>query len=414
MAKRFTRRRVLTALGGGLVATVAARWSLPHLLSANPIRSIEELSPEAKALVQRAFEGVDRSRMWDCHVHVVGMGAGGTGCWVNPNMQSHLHPIQRLQFDLYLSASGVSDWETADQVFFERLLALHRAANPTGKLMVLAFDQAIDERGNEVPELTNFYTPNSYVMQLAREHADIVPVASVHPYRRDAADRLAEAAEAGAVAVKWLPNAMGIDPASLLCDAFYAKLAELGIPLISHAGIEKAVHAEENQKLGNPLRLRRALDAGVKVVVAHCAGLGESMDLDAGPDGPMVSNFELFMRLMREEQYADTLFGEISAMSLVNRCGDPLKEILGTPALHERLVNGSDYPVIAIDPTINLRLLNSNGYLDPEVRAPLAEIFDANPLLFDFVLKRTLRVELSENESSRFAPSVFESARLFG
>ena len=413
MAKRFTRRRVLTALGGGLVAAVAARWSLPHLLSANPIRSIEELSPEARALVERAFKGVVRSLMWDCHVHVVGMGAGGTGCWVNPNMQSHLHPIQRLQFDLYLSASGVSDWETADQVYVERLLALHRAANPEGKLMVLAFDQAIDERGNEVPELTNFYTPNSYVMQLAREHEDVVPVASVHPYRTDAADRLTEAVEAGAVAVKWLPNAMGIDPASELCDAFYTKQAELGIPLISHAGIEKAVHAEENQKLGNPLRLRRALDAGVKVVVAHCAGLGDSVDLDAGPDGPLVSNFELFMRLMREEQYADTLFGEVSAMTLANRCGDPLKEILRTPEFHQRLTNGSDYPVIAIDPTINTRLLVSRGYLDPDDRAPLAEIFDANPLLFDFVLKRTLRVVLSENESRRFAPSVFESARLF-
>ena len=414
MAKRFTRRRVLTALGGGLVATVAVRWSLPHLLSANPIRSIEELSPEAKALVKRAFEGVDRSRVWDCHVHVVGMGAGDTGCWVNPNMQSHLHPIQRLQFDLYLSASGVSDWKTADQVYFKRLLALHRAANPEGKLMILAFDQVVDERGNEVPELSNFYTPNSYVTQLAREHEEVVPVASIHPYRRDAAERLVEAVEAGAVAVKWLPNAMGINPASQLCDDFYSKLAELGIPLISHAGIEKAVHAEENQKLGNPLRLRRALDAGVTVVVAHCAGLGESVDLDAGAAGPMVSNFELFMRLMREGKYADNLFGEISAMTLANRCGDPLKEILSSPELHKRLVNGSDYPVIAIDPTINTRLLVSNGYLDSEDRAPLVEVFDANPLLFDFVLKRTLRVKLSESKSSRFAPSVFESARLFG
>ena len=279
--------------------------------------------------------------------------------------------------------------------------------------MILGFDYTVDESGNEQLALSNFHTPNDYVLELANQHADLLPVASIHPYRKDAADRLEEVAARGAIAVKWLPNAMGIDPASKLCDAFYAKQAELGIPLITHAGIEKAVHAEENQKLGNPLRLRRALDAGVKVVVAHCAGLGTSADLDAGPDGPQVSNFELFRRLMREPAYNDTLFGEISAMPLSNRCGDPLREILKAPDLHARLVNGSDYPVIAIDPTISTRLLESRGYLAEEDRAPVAEIFDANPLLFDFVLKRVMRVK-SETEIFRFAPSVFESARVFG
>ncbi len=413
MAKVFTRRRVLTFLGGGLVGLVATRWSLPYLLAAKPIRAIGDLSPEAQALVKRAFAGVDRSLLWDSHTHVVGLGAGGSGCWVNPDMQSHLHPIQRLQFDLYLAASGVSDRERADQVFLERLLALHRGANPEGKLMILGFDYTVDDSGDEQRALSNFHTPNDYVLELANQHADLLPVASIHPYRKDAADRLEEVAARGAIAVKWLPNAMGIDPASKLCDAFYAKQAELGIPLITHAGIEKAVHAEENQKLGNPLRLRRALDAGVKVVVAHCAGLGTSTDLDVGPNGPQVSNFELFLRMMREPEYEQNLFGEISAMPLSNRCGDPLREIIRTPDLHARLVNGSDYPVIAIDPTISTRLLESRGYLAEEDRAPVAEIFDANPLLFDFVLKRVMRVK-GETETFRFAPSVFESARVFG
>ena len=40
------------------------------------------------------------------------------------------------------------------------------------------------------------------------------------------------------------------------------------------------------RRIGNPLRLRRALDAGVRVVVAHCASMGQDRDLDAGANGP--------------------------------------------------------------------------------------------------------------------------------
>ena len=61
---------------------------------------------------------------------------------------------------------------------------------------------------------------------------------------------------------------------------FEQHLVEHGIALLTHAGEEQAVEAEEDQELGNPLRLRRALDAGVQVIVAHCASLGTGLDLD--------------------------------------------------------------------------------------------------------------------------------------
>ena len=48
------------------------------------------LSPGAKELVQRAFADVDRAKLADYHVHLAGMGAGGTGNWVNPKMSSFL------------------------------------------------------------------------------------------------------------------------------------------------------------------------------------------------------------------------------------------------------------------------------------------------------------------------------------
>lgn len=415
-SRRFTRRAVLGCLAGGGLGLVGARLALPRILRTGPPLPLDALSRDARALVEAAFADVDRSKVWDLHAHLVGLGAGGTGCWVNPDMQSHLNPVRRFRFDLYLSAAGVTDESVADSQYVERLLALHRAGNPSGKLMLLAFDYRIDEQGQRVLEKSTFYTPNEYVLRLAREHDDVVACASVHPYRTDAVRRLEQAVAGGAVAIKWLPNSMGIDPASRRCDPFYERLAELGIPLLTHTGLERAVHTPEDQELGNPLRLRRALDAGVTVVAAHCASLGHSFDLDAPPgaDGGERAereSFDLFLRLMGEECYQGRLFGDISALVQVNRSGRPLRELLAASELHPRLLYGSDYPLPAIDPLVSTLWLVRQGYLDPDERPLLNEVFDANPLLFDYVVKRRVAVE-RDGRIHRFAPIVFESARL--
>src|SRR6185295_6183385 len=72
------------------------------------------LSPEARTLVDRAFEGIDRERQLDVHVHIAGVGAGCSGCSVNPQMRSIFHPVKRLQFEIYLRAAGVRNVEEAD------------------------------------------------------------------------------------------------------------------------------------------------------------------------------------------------------------------------------------------------------------------------------------------------------------
>jgi len=143
--------------------------------------------------------------------------------------------------------------------------------------------------------------------------------------------------------------------------------------------------------LGNPLLLRRALDHGVKTIVAHCAGLGESEDLD-DPQKRRVPNFRLFLRLMEERRYDGLVFGDISAMTQYNRLGEPLSTVLARADLHPRLVNGSDYPLPAVNALIRTRPLLKAGYINPEDRRPLREIYGFNPLLFDFVLKRRLRL----------------------
>jgi predicted TIM-barrel fold metal-dependent hydrolase len=331
---------------------------------------------------------------------------------VNPALKSVLAPVKRLRYDVFRAASGVTDDERADQQYLERLLGLHRAANPAGKLVMMAFDYRVSDSGEEDPAHSDFYTPNEYVLEVAKRNPDVVPCASVHPYRADAVDRLARAHAEGARAIKWLPNAMGIDPVAPRCDAFYAKLAQLGIPLITHCGEEQAVDSGEDQELGNPLRLRRALERGVQVVVAHCSSLGRVQNLDE-PSGASIDAFDAFMRLFTDRRWEKNLFADISALIQVNRCGRPLREILLSKDLHPRLVNGSDYPLPAIDPMVSTGALLDKGYISVEERELLNAVFVANPLLFDFCVKRSVKVEY-RSATHAFSPAVFETSWLFG
>ncbi len=404
-----SRRGFLGALGSfGLGLAVGTRVGAPRAFAPGPPAAT---TGEALELVNQAFHGLDRSQIWDAHVHIVGVGAGGTGCWVSPKMMSHLHPVRRFQMEVYMAAAGVTDLENGDAQYLDRLLELHDLTNPKGRLVAYAFDWVVRQDGTEDRDASEMHTPNEYVLALAKKHPELVPCVSIHPYRKDAVERLNRAADAGARAVKWLPNAQAIDPSSELCRGFYARLAELDLPLISHAGEEQAVHSEDWQELGNPLRLRRALEAGVRVVVAHCASLGEVQDLDE-VDGRRISAFDAFMRLFSEKKWTEHLFADISAMTQFSRAGRPLRDILISKDLHSRLVYGSDYPLPAIDPLISTRLLTNDGYLTAQDREQLNAIYVHNPLLFDFVLKRRLRYEY-KNAVYTFADSVFQTAWLF-
>lgn len=321
-------------------------------------------------------------------------------------MQSMSNPAEYFKFSIYLNASGVSDLSRADQQYVERLSGLVSSQRPHGRLLLFAFDRAYDDAGQPLPDDTEFFTPVAYVASLAKARPDLfVACASVHPYRADAVEALEQAAALGCVAVKWLPNAMNIDPSSARCDASYEAMARLGLTLITHAGEEKAVHSEERQRLGNPLLLRRALEHGVKTVVAHCASLGQNPDLDV-PEKPMVDNFDLFMRLMHETKWKGLLFGESSALTLVNRVGRPLETVLRDAEVQARMVNGSDYPLPAINALMQTSAIVKAGFLSDEERALLNEIDRHDPLLFDFVMKRTLRLKTPETEH-RLADSIF-------
>jgi mannonate dehydratase len=291
----------------------------------------------------------------------------------------------------------------ADRAYLERLTALASAGERRGRLLVLALDAVHREDGSPDLDATEFATPDEWVLAAARRRPDLFLAGiSVHPCRRDAVERLEAGAAAGAVLLKWLPNAQRIDPASPRCDALYDRLAALRLPLLVHAGEEQAVVADGAQHLGNPLRLRRPLERGVSVVVAHCASLGEFEDLDA-PAGarPRVPAFDLFLRLAREAGTGGRLRGDLSALAHWNRARH-LPALLAARDLHPRLANGSDYPVPALDAVIHLERLVRLRVLDAALRAPLRELWERNVFWFDLALKRSL-----ELGGVRFPPSVF-------
>lgn len=378
--------------------------SIGGAFTKQPEELSSKLSTKSSDLIKRAFDDIDPEKLIDHHVHIAGLGVGGTNAFVNSKMLTWRHPFHRLKLKVYMSSSGVSDEDNADPQAATRLADLVSSIKDHGKHRLLGFDKNYRPDGSVNLEKTEFYVPNEYVFELAERYPKLfVPNISVNPYRQDAIAELEKWARRGARIVKWLPNAMGIDPSGPECDLFYQKMKELDLILLSHGGEEKAVEAEEDQKLGNPLLLRRPLDHGVKVIVAHCAGLGSNEDLDS-KDRKQVDNFDLFLRLMDEKRYEGLVFGEISAMTQFNRSGKPLRTMLVREDLHERLVNGSDYPLPAVNLLIRTRPLVKRGYINKPEAESLKEIYDYNPLLFDFVLKRTLKLP---GTSHSFPSSVF-------
>ena len=380
------------ALAAGAAGLAAWRY-WPEQGLWNPCRARLPRRLAAHELVARAWQGIEPARMWDTHVHLVGSGDSGSGIWLNPRMASLLSPADYARRIFFLNAGCAHEAKgSVDAAYVERMHNLVDGLRPGVKLMLFAFERAYDEAGNVDLEASEFYVPNEYARDTARAHPHYFEwVASIHPYRRDCVEALAQAKRAGARAVKWLPAAMGIDPASPLCDRFYAALAHEELPLISHAGEERAVLGRYAQALGNPLRLRRALDAGVRVVVAHCASMGTDRDLDRGPNGPEVESFSLFARMMDEARYRGRLFGDISAVTQTNRAGRVLARILEREDWRVRLLNGSDYPLPGLMPVYSADELVSLRLLEPAAAPVLTEIRTYNPLLFDFVLKRSLR-----------------------
>jgi predicted TIM-barrel fold metal-dependent hydrolase len=364
-------------------------FSIGGGFSGQPEDLDKRLSRIAQTLLNRSLSDIGREPLVDYHAHVIGMGAGGSGAEVDKSMLSWWHPIKKIKTGIFLGACGVSDFNRLDQDYVDRLVRLIRGFHHPIKVHILAMDRYYNPDGTVDKGKVEFYVPNDCVIALAKQYPDVfIPVISVHPHRPDALAELERCGQQGARFLKWLPNAHGIDPSDPRHDGFYKVMRRHNMVLLAHTGKEKSVFSTA-QAYGNPLLLRRPLDQGVKVIMAHCASSGKSADLDH--PGKQADNFDLFLRMMSVERYRGLLFADISATTQINRTPRPILELIRRPELHDRLVNGSDYPIPAINCVIWTRQLALLGMITDEERKGLNEIYNCNPILFDYVLKRSIR-----------------------
>ncbi len=268
----------------------------------------------------------DLSKPLDFHVHIVGTGASGTGCWLRVGFWHR--PLAGMMVKGIGMDPDVFD-RNFDLLYVEHLLAQVRNSS-LGAAMILAQDEVYDDRGQKMKGVGSFYVPNDYVLKLAREHPEFLPAVSIHPARPDALEELKKCLAAGAVAMKCLPNCHNIDCSDRRYTKFWEHMAEAGLPLLAHTGGEHTVPVIQPD-YANPEVLRLPLECGVKVIAAHCA-------TKSGLTDP-----EYFFKLVEMFKKYPNLYGDISAFNVPLR-GRHVRECL-KPGIVERMVHGSDYPV---------------------------------------------------------------------
>lgn len=384
----------------------------------NPCRGTLPPALARHDLVLSAFEGLDATKLVDVHAHLLGTGDSGSGCTIHPSMRQWWRPLEVLRRKVILNAACIDeDAGSVDRAYVQRLSTLAADFPAGARWWLYAFAPAADDEGQERPDWSTFTVPDAYAAEVAAAHpARFDWVASIHPYRPDAVERLRQAAARGARAVKWLPSAMNIDLASPRCRPFYDALAATGLPLVVHCGEEAAAPGAGQEAYGNPLAVRAPLAAGVTVIVAHAASLGHALDTDR-PSAPKVPAFDLWARVMDEHRASarmrdehrgsPRLLADLSAVFQRNRRPAVWRRILEREDWHAQLLHGSDHPLPGVMPLTSLDKLVAAGLLAAADAPVLQRVRTHNPLLADFVLKRRLRLG-----SVRLPPSVFEGAAL--
>lgn len=264
----------------------------------------------------------------DAHMHVAGIGAGGSGCFIHPRTLNSI-PFRLMRWYLGLTERDVH--ENLEKVYAAKLVSFLRDAPSIRQGLIFAHDAIFSADGTQDDERTQLYVPNEYVLALARNHPELLPVASVHPHRRDGLERVQACIEAGARALKWLPNSQGMNPSNRSFIPLYDFLASRGIPLICHTGGEHTVKVLD-PALSDPKLLQLPLERGVTVICAHCATHSGFIDKDY---------FEDFaaMALRWPNCYGDT-----SALAAPIRA-HYLPRLVEREELHPKLIHGTDFPV---------------------------------------------------------------------
>lgn len=304
----------------------------------------------------------------DCHVHVVGNGHGGTGCWYRPR------GLTRFGAPFMLRAVGLPRSALTgdlDGIYARQLLRFVRESS-LDAAVILAQDEPYRESGERIQNTGSFYVPNDFVLRLAREHPEFLAAISIHPARLDAHEELERCLSAGAVMLKCLPNCQNIDWNNPRYTRFLERMAESGLVLLAHTGSERTLPVVDAE-LASPRVLTRALEIGVTCIAAH-SGTGMMM-LDR-------DYFDVFVEMTRR---FPRLYGDNSALACFNFRTRPstVRKMTQNPELAARILHGSDVPVPVTGAL--LWALGAMSWSDWRLTSALA-----NPLERDAQIKRAI------------------------
>ena len=272
----------------------------------------------------------------DVHCHLVALPVPGNGCFIAEKQLRG--PLGRLI--ARLQGLPVDDPARANALYREKLLASLAASKRAKQAVLLGLDGVYDGAGRLDEARTSIVVSSGAVFEAcAASGGRLLPGPSINPRRRDALDELERCSEGGAALIKFLPNAQGFDPGAPQLKPFYRRLAELRLPLLSHIGIEFSVGSVD-QTVGEPGRLRPALEEGVTVIAAHGCSAGGGL---REPHLPTLLEFAA--RFPR-------FFVDLSAMTLPTRAGMLLR-LRRHPEVFDRLLFGTDYPLPVLWPGSN-------------------------------------------------------------
>ena len=291
----------------------------------------------------------------DGHVHFVGDGSHGSGCWLRCStlLDRIIEPVVKAQAGILKSSRQLG----VDQAYEERLIGLIDSSS-LDAVLLLAMDYPYDPSGHCLKHKAKFYVPNDHVLSLAKKYSQIIPACSIHPARTDAIEELERCAEQGAIVLKLLPNCHNVDCSDIQYQPFWEKLSKLGMLFLAHTGGEFSVPVL-NAKFADPRILRLPLECGVKVIAAHGAGKSGILDPDYTAD---------LLHMMDE---FSNLFTDNSALASPNRWRT-IPALLD-PKIQPRVIHGSDFPIPSggFGPWIGKLLSNSEYINSRKIKNPL-------------------------------------------
>lgn len=203
---------------------------------------------------------------------------------------------------LGLTAQGMRTTHTAPNLLREmRALGI-------GRSVVLPFDLPVGARNAD------------HLLDVAARYPELLPFGSVHPWDRDAEDRLVRQRAAGAHGIKLHPNGQFIAPDAPRTVRLCGRCGDHGLPVLFHCG-PVGIEPKAAERRSQVARYERAIaeQPGTTFVLGHSGALQHEVALGFA------------------EKYPNTYF-ELSCLGL-----GALRQVLDTvPA--ERVLFGTDWP----------------------------------------------------------------------